>query len=112
MKIRCIRLALAVTLCASLAAALTACWDNHELDALFIVTGIALDKSDEPGLIDITLQISKTKSTSSDSTAPDDQKESVILMKTTHKTVMEGLMSFNRNSSRLLLLQHNQVLLI
>jgi hypothetical protein len=30
--------------------------DEHELDTIFIVTGIALDASEETGMVDLTLQ--------------------------------------------------------
>lgn len=91
---------------------LSGCWDNHELDTLFIVTGIALDKADNPEQLDIALQIGKPKSNVSDSGESNSQQESTIQLKTTAYTMMEGLMDFNRDSSRTLLLQHNQVLLL
>jgi spore germination protein KC len=91
---------------------LSGCWDNHELDTLFIVTGIALDKADNPEQLDIALQIGKTKSNVSDSGESNSQQDFTIQLKTTAYTMMEGLMEFNRDSSRTLLLQHNQVLLL
>jgi spore germination protein KC len=91
---------------------LSGCWDNHELDTLFIVTGIALDKANDPGQMDISLQIGKTKSNASDSDKSNSQQASTIQLQTTAYTMMEGLMEFNRDSSRTLLLQHNQVLLM
>ncbi|MEA4846966.1 MAG: Ger(x)C family spore germination protein [Clostridiaceae bacterium] len=91
---------------------LSGCWDNQELDALFIVTGVALDKAHDPGQMDITVQIGKTKSNSAEPGKSDSQRNSTILLKTTNSTMMEGLMELNRDSSRDLLLQHNQVLLL
>lgn len=91
---------------------LSGCWDNHELDTLFIVTGVALDKASDPKQMDITLQIGKPKSNVSGSGESSSQQGSTIQFKTTAYTVMEGLTELNRNSSRTLLLQHNQVLLM
>ncbi|MEN6307265.1 MAG: hypothetical protein ABFD91_05860, partial [Anaerohalosphaeraceae bacterium] len=75
---------------------LSSCWDNQELDTLFIVTGVALDKADDPEQLDITLQIGKTKSNTSGSGESNSQQDSTILLKTTAYTMMEGLMEFNR----------------
>ncbi len=107
-----IRLVASVILLPVLMMLLSGCWDNHELDTLFIVTGVALDKADDPEQLDITLQIGKTKSNTSGSGESNSQQDSTILLKTTAYTMMEGLMEFNRDSSRTLLLQHNQVLLL
>jgi len=107
-----LRPAFAAVLLPVLILLLSGCWDNHELDTLFIVTGIALDKADDPELLDIALQIGKTRSNTLDSDESNSQEDSVILLKTTGNTVMEGLLKFDRDSSRTLLLQHNQVLLL
>ncbi|HWQ74208.1 MAG TPA: Ger(x)C family spore germination protein [Syntrophomonas sp.] len=107
-----IRLTVAAVLLPALMLLLSGCWDNHELDTLFIVTGVALDKADDPEQLDIALQIGKTRSNTSDSGEPNSQEDSTILLKTTGNTMLEGLMKFNRDSSRTLLLQHNQVLLL
>jgi len=107
-----IKLVATVMLLSVLILLLSGCWDNHELDKLFIVTGIALDKANDPEQLDISLQIGKTKSNVSDSGKSNSQQDSTIQLKTTAYTMMEGLMEFNRDSSRTLLLQHNQVLLL
>lgn len=107
-----IRLVATIMLLPVLMMLLSGCWDNHELDTLFIVTGIALDKANDPGQMDISLQIGKTKSNASDSDKSNSQQASTIQLQTTAYTMMEGLMEFNRDSSRTLLLQHNQVLLM
>lgn len=107
-----LKLVAAVMLLPVLILLLSGCWDNHELDKLFIVTGIALDKANDPEQLDISLQIGKPKSNVSDSDKSNSQQDSTIQLKTTAYTMMEGLMEFNRDSSRTLLLQHNQVLLL
>lgn len=107
-----LKLVAAVMLLPVLMMLLSGCWDNHELDTLFIVTGIALDKANDPEQLDISLQIGKTKSNVSNSDKSNPQQDPTIQLKTTAYTMMEGLMEFNRDSSRTLLLQHNQVLLL
>ena len=107
-----LKLVAAVMLLSVLILLLSGCWDNHELDKLFIVTGIALDKANDPEQLDISLQIGKPKSNVSNSDKSNSQQDSTIQLKTTAYTMMEGLMEFNRDSSRTLLLQHNQVLLL
>jgi len=89
------------------------CWDEHELDTLFIVTGIAIDNSQTPDQIDVTVQIGKpkSKSSSSESDSSGGQSSSVIIIKTTEATALEGLKTTDRDSSRTLLFQHNQVVL-
>ena len=90
---------------------LSGCWDEHELHTLFIVTGVALDESDDPEKMDITVQIAKSQSKSSRSGDTEPQENYIILLKNKSGTMMEGLMEFNRDSSRTLMLNHNQVLL-
>lgn len=90
---------------------ISGCWDSHELDSLFIVTGIALDKADDPEKLDITLQVGKTQSNASGSDDANSQSDNAIVLRTTASTMIEALIEFNRNSSRTLLLQHNQVVL-
>jgi spore germination protein KC len=111
MRPRRVRLAVAV-LIPILMMSLSGCWDSHELDMLFITTAVALDKADDPAQMDIAVQISKTQAKSSDPKQADSSDESMILLKTTKNTMLEGMMEFNRSSSRTLLLQHNQVLVI
>lgn len=89
---------------------LPGCWDGHEINNLFIVTGLALDTADDPEKIDITVQIGKTKPSES-GTGGSDSGSATILVKTTSSSILEGLMKLNRDTSRTLLLQHNQVLL-
>ncbi len=111
MAARGIRLFAAALLIPILMTFLSGCWDEHELDALFIITGVALDKSIRPDQMDITMQVGKTESESSGSGDASSQGDSIILLKTTNDTMLGGIMDFNRDSSRRVLLHHNQVLL-
>lgn len=61
---------------------LSGCWDEHELHTLFIVTGVALDESDDPEKMDITVQIAKSQSKSSRSGDTEPQENYIILLKT------------------------------
>lgn len=107
-----IRLIAAAMLTPVLMLLLSGCWDNHELDAMFIITGVALDEADDPEQMDITLQIGEARQESSGSDEGNSEQNSVILLKTTGDTMMSGLIEFNRDSSHKLLLHHNQVLLL
>jgi germination protein, Ger(x)C family len=91
---------------------LPGCWDSHELDAMLIITGIALDKSSNPDQMDITVQIGETKQGSSGSGEANSQEDSTILLKATSNTMLSGIMEINRDSSHKLLLHHNQILLL
>jgi spore germination protein KC len=39
---------------------LTGCWSGHELDELAIVMGVAFDKDEQEGAVEMTAQIVKT----------------------------------------------------
>lgn len=91
---------------------LSGCWDSHELDAMLIITGIALDESSNPDQMDIAVQIGETKQGSSGSGEANSQESSTILLKATSDTMLGGIMEINRDSSHKLLLHHNQVLLL
>jgi spore germination protein KC len=105
------RLVAAIMLLMTLTVLLSGCWDSHELDAMFIVTGVALDEAASAGQMDITLQIGETQQAAAGSSETNSQKSSVILLKSTGNTLLGGLVELNRDSSRKLLLHHNQVLL-
>lgn len=89
---------------------LTGCWDNHEMDGLFIVTGVALDTAEEQNQVSLTMEIGKAKSQSGEEEKG--KKSSSIMLGTTANSVLEGIMEVNRNSSRTLFLQHNQLILM
>lgn len=93
------------------AALLSGCWDSHELDSMFIVTGVALDKSESSGQIDIAIQIGETKRESSGSGEASSSQNTSILLNTTNNTVLGGSVKLDRDASHKLLLHHNQALL-
>lgn len=85
------------------------CWDNNELTTIFLVSGIALDKSEEEGKIDLTIQVLNLQNTEDkDKTKHSD----VIILKATSTTIGEGFQTINKSTNRKLYMQHNQVLLI
>ncbi|MEL7621967.1 MAG: Ger(x)C family spore germination protein [Clostridiales bacterium] len=109
---------------------LAGCWDYHELETLFIVMGVGLDQvadsdkeegpdkeaGSEKGAggekMDVTLQIGKTQSPATGSSDTGTQKSSAILLKTAKDTTMESIMQLDQDSSRTMLLHHNQVMLL
>lgn len=91
---------------------LTGCWDTHELDKLFIVTGVALDQAVDTEQMDITLQIGQTSASLSGSGEANSPEEAIFLLKTASDTVMGGFIEFNRDGGYRLMLNHNQILLV
>lgn len=115
MRAREMRAAAAVLLASVLPLILSGCWDNHELDAMFIITGVGLDATkDDPNQMDISLQIGETKQGAAGSGEAEagGEENSTFLMKVTSDTMLNGMMKLNRESSHKLLLHHNQVLLL
>ncbi len=102
---------LAAILIVTLGVAVCGCWDSRELDTLFIITGIALDKGKLDDEMNITLQIGKAKAKESGASS-ESANEGPLLLTTENETVLGGLTELNRDSSRTLLLQHNQVILM
>lgn len=106
-----IRLSVAVVI-PILILSLSGCWNNHELHTMSIVTGIALDKAENPDNMDISIQIAKSQpKTSSGAKGNASDDDPTIIFKTTQSTLMQALTELSQNSSRTTLLQHNQVLL-
>lgn len=93
---------------------LVGCWDAQELDTLFIVSGIAIDKSSVEGQIDVTLQVIKTTATSKGSAGSNSgsQADNVIIFKQTEKTVLAAIEVLNYNNNRNIFLEHNQIILV
>lgn len=96
----------------TLALLLTGCWDKREIESLFIVTAVGLDTGKEEGEMEVTFQIGKSKSSTSGKKESSGDESSAILLKSENKTVLEAMEEQNRNSSRTLLLQHNQIILL
>lgn len=101
-----------VLLASLLITLLSGCWDNRELDSLFIVTGIALDKAPDSDLITVTLQIGKTESkTGASSESGSQEDKNAIILKASGRTPLHGIKRLNFNSSRSLFYEHNQAVL-
>lgn len=107
-----IRVLSVALLLAILMVSLCGCWDNDELDSLFIVVGIALDTNNDPEQADVTMQVAKTLSKEPKTGDTPAKNDSVLLMKSTKDTIMGAIKEIDLNSSRKLFLQHNQVVLL
>lgn len=90
---------------------LSGCWDSRELNRLLIVTGIALDKSEAPGEIDITIQVGDfaEKSSSDGGGSGGTSSTPTIILKSTSDTLLKGFNELNRDSNHHMLIQHNQI---
>ncbi|MGI6150343.1 MAG: Ger(x)C family spore germination protein [Christensenellales bacterium] len=95
-----------------LALLLVGCWGGDEIDALFIVTGVGLDTSDDPEKMNIVFQVAKTQAASSGDSGSSSADSTTVLLKTQRGTVAEAIADFNRDGSRKIFMQHNQVILI
>jgi spore germination protein KC len=97
----------------SMLTALTGCWDNREIDQLFILTGSAVDLSDNPEQIDVTLQVANITSRQSglrESNAG--SEDAVLLLKAVSNSILGGITEINRDSDHKVLFQHNQIRII
>ena len=98
-----------------LAVTLTApgCYDIRELDRISIVTGVALDKAEQPGMIELTVQIGKAASLGGQEGGGNSPEEKPTqLIDAVAPSVMGALDSLRRDNSRTLFLHHNQVVII
>jgi len=91
---------------------LCGCWGGREIDALFIVTGVALDAAEEQEKLKVAFQVAKIEAGSGDSGGSSSADSSSILLKTEKDTVTDAIEEFNRSGSRRIFLHHNQVILI
>jgi len=111
-----IRVLACAALLPALMAFLSGCWDEHELNELFFVTGIALDAASDPDKIDIALEIEQLQSDksngSSSTQTTSSQGSDAILLKAERETVEEGIGEIDINSTRRIFIHHNQVLLV
>lgn len=88
---------------------LSGCWDNRELDHLFIVTGIALDATEDTDEVNVTVQIGNEKKQEASMGESSQGGTSTIILNTVSDTIMGALREFNRDSNHKLLMQHNQI---
>lgn len=92
---------------------LVGCWDSKELNTLFVVTGIAIDETEDENEIELTIQVIKNKPSSNESkqnSSPQDNNFIIFKIKT--QTIAEGIMLINKDNNHILFLQHNQIILI
>ncbi len=91
---------------------LNGCWDRRELDTLAIVSGLAIDKADEPGKIQITAQIIKPGEMKVPQAGGGGGGEKPYWNITaTGETVSETMREFTHESNRKLYLPHNETLI-
>lgn len=107
------RAAALILLTLALPGLLSGCWDSKELNHLLVVTGIALDTSDQPDKIDITVQVGDFSSGDSGGGGggggSDASSSPAIILKTTSNTVLSGFSRLDQDSNHRLLMQHNQI---
>lgn len=104
------RAAAGVLLLPMLAMFLTGCWDNKELDELFIMTGVAMDVADDPDQISVTVQVANIQRGESGSaeSGPSDG-DSTIVLNAEGDSLLNCISQMNRDSNHKLIFQHNQI---
>lgn len=112
MKSRLRRLTAAVTACCLLGGVLSGCWDDHELDTIFIVTGAALDTGPDTSKISLALQVGKVEPSAAKAGSSASENSATLLLKCIGDSPMRCLNMLNRDSSRTLYLHHNQAILL
>ncbi|MEA5059163.1 MAG: Ger(x)C family spore germination protein [Candidatus Pelethousia sp.] len=100
--------ALALAL-AGVAASLTGCWDNREIDRLSIITGIAVDISEEPNMIDVTLEVANTQGDSTDSGNGESGQSAFTMQQATGETVKSAIMQIDLNTNHKSTARHNRI---
>lgn len=89
---------------------LTGCWDNYELDTISIVTGLGIDIAENEDEINLILQVDKIKGNTGYDKGDMGQGNSFIVMETTDKGVLSGIDNLERQITRSIFLNHNQVI--
>ena len=93
------------------------CYDIRELDKISIVTGVAIDKSDLPGSMELTVQITKANAAAPSGGGKGGgggggvQEKPAMLMNSVKPDVLEAFEILRHDNSRTLFLHHNQVLI-
>ena len=96
-----------------LAALLTGCWDNREIDSLFILTGLAVDAAaDDSQQVVVTLQIANIEQEASSSGESSGGGDATILLRAASTTTLGAISKINADSNHKLLFQHNQIRLL
>ncbi len=89
---------------------LTSCWDNQDLIDLAIVSGIALDKTDDHN-IEITIQIIKPSAIKSEQ-SQSDNKEAYVTVSSEGATVLEAMRNLTSKINRKSFFAHVQLIVI
>lgn len=101
------------TICIFLIMSLSGCWNRRELDTLSIVMGVGVDKTEEPGKVQVTVQMAKPGEIKSqkDSRGGVDSSNAFWNIQNTGDTIFNVLRDLTNKSSRKLFYPHNQVLI-
>lgn len=86
---------------------LTGCWDSHELDKLFLVTGMGIDYADEQNT-ELTVQVAKTQNSGKEGGS---QGPTPLNFSQTDNSVLPSFIRIAQSSGRIAILEHNQVIL-
>ena len=88
------------------------CWSRKEVETLAFVTTIGIDKAEEPGKVELTLQtVDTTKISPPGSGGGGGDDKPVLNLKKTGNTVFEAIRKFNYESSRRPFFPHSQALI-
>lgn len=90
---------------------LSGCYDSRELDTLSFITGVGLDKSEQPGLVSLTVQIGKATTSKAGKNGGDSSESATVMMDAINPSLLGALETLRRDNSRTLFLQHNQVVI-
>ncbi|MGI6497868.1 MAG: Ger(x)C family spore germination protein [Oscillospiraceae bacterium] len=88
---------------------LAGCWDSRTIEDQLILTGIAIDVTDQPGQISITAQVANTKKNKNGSA---ENNNEAIVLQATGDSLMTCLTEMDRDSGQRLLFPHNQIRLL
>ena len=102
---------IAVLLCPLVLIPMTGCWDNKELDSLAIVTGVGVDASSEPGLLDLSFQVNTVQNASTKEKSSESGETAFLMLEATNRFILHGMNSLHLENSRELFLHHNQVVI-
>ncbi len=92
----------------------TGCWDNRELDTLFIVTALGLDAAENEEEVGVSVQIvrvSDGNSGGSSGSGGGEDGGSSILLEASGKSVLAAVSTLRHESTRSLYLHHNQMII-
>lgn len=91
---------------------LSACWDKRELTKIFVVIGMAIDKAEEEGMFELTVQVMNTSGGNTQEQGSSGSSEGALLFSMNCTNVTEGIKKINQRHNRELFLQHNKIIVI